>query len=287
VIGPWSHGGRWYSSPLINKKQASDFDHVAEMVRFFDLHLRDRDRAISVEPPVHYFTMGEEQWKSSDTWPPPGTIEETLYLGDGQMLTEAVPDANDAADEYVVDFTAGTGVYSRFGKHLTGGRSAVSYIDRAYADTQLLTYTSPPVPVDVEVTGHPVVRLFVESTTTDCALLVYLEDMDPKGNVLCVTDGCIRASARATGEAPYWFPGVFHPYALKDPRPLIPGEVTEIEFDLFPVSWLFRRGHRIRVAISGADRDNIVPVAESEGPRLRVHRAAGKASMIVLPVMGG
>jgi len=68
-------------------------------------------------------------------------------------------------DDHFVDFSAGTGVHSRFGKHLTGGRSAVSYIDRAYADTQLLTYTSPPVPSDVEVTGHPVVRLFVESTT--------------------------------------------------------------------------------------------------------------------------
>ncbi len=80
VIGPWTHGGRWHSSPLAGTQQPSDFDHVAEMVRFFDLHLRDRDRAIVSEPPIHYFTMGEERWKATHVWPPNGVIDRTMYF---------------------------------------------------------------------------------------------------------------------------------------------------------------------------------------------------------------
>lgn len=287
VIGPWSHGGRWHSSPVVAGTQPTDFDHVAEMVRFFDLHLRDRDAAITAESPIHYFTMGEERWKSTDVWPPAGTTGRYMYLGAGNTLSDAAPAVADAADEKVVDFAHRTGVHSRFGKHMTGGRFPVSYTDRARAARHLLTYTSPALPADLEVTGHPVVRLFVESTATDGALLVYLEDVAPSGDVLCVTDGCLRASARVTAESPYWFSGPFHPYASKDPRPLVPGEVAEIAFDLFPVSWLFRRGHRIRVSIGGADRDNFVPVAEDQHPCVRIHRSAACPSSIELPVMGG
>jgi putative CocE/NonD family hydrolase len=283
VIGPWSHGGRWHSSPLAGKKQATDFDHVGEMVRFFDLHLRDRDAAVSGEPPIHYFTMGEERWKSAQQWPPPGTVTRSLYFAAGATLSESASEAG-GADEHVVDFAAGTGVYSRFGKHMTGGRSAVSYPKRAVADARLLSYTSAALSEDMEVTGHPVVRLFLSSSATDGAVLVYLEDVGPDGSVLNVTDGCLRASARATAPAPYWFEGPFHPYAQADPALLVPGELIELAFDLFPVSWLFRAGHRVRIAISGADKDNFVPVAQDQRPRLQVHRGAACLSRVELPV---
>jgi putative CocE/NonD family hydrolase len=233
---------------------------------------------------VHYFTMGEETWKSSDTWPPPGTTTRALYFSPAGALADGSA-AESGVDDHVVDFSATTGVHSRFGKHMTGGRSAVRYTDRAVADGRLLTYTSAPLPADTEVTGHPLVRLFVESNATDAALLVYLSDVSPTGEVHCVTDGCLRASARAVGEAPDRFPGPFHSDGVADPQPLVPGEVAEIAFDLFPVSWLFNAGHRIRIAISGADRDNFVPVAEDQHPRLRVHRGGARPSAVELPVV--
>jgi putative CocE/NonD family hydrolase len=283
VIGPWSHGGRWHSSPLAGKKQATDFDHVAEMVRFFDLHLRDRDAAVSTDAPIHYFTMGEERWKSAAEWPPLGTTTRALYLGPGSALVDSPP-VSTGVDEHAVDFTAGTGVYSRFGKHMTGGRSAVSYPNRAEADKRLLTYTSAVLAEDMEVTGHPVVHLHLSSTATDGAVLVYLEDVAPNGDVLNVTDGCLRASARSLAAAPYWFAGPFHPFAQADPEPLVPGEVAELAFDLFPVSWLFRAGHRVRIAISGADTDSFVPVAQDQSPLLRMHSGPNHLSRVELPV---
>jgi putative CocE/NonD family hydrolase len=285
VIGPWAHGGRWQSSPVVSgAKQATDFDHVAEMVRFFDLHLRDRDLAISNEAPIHYFTMGEERWKSAEKWPLANTTVRPFFFAPGGALDVHAP-AAPGADDHAVDFSAGTGVHSRFGKHMTGGRFPVRYPKRAEADARLLTYTSAALDADLEVTGDPLVRLFVESTAPDAALLVYLEDVDPSGEVRCVTDGCLRASARATAEAPYWMAGPFHRYAMADPQPLVPGEVAEIAFSLYPVSWLFRAGHCIRVAISGADKDNFVPVAEGLSPRLRLHRGASRASAIELPTI--
>jgi uncharacterized protein len=284
VIGPWGHGGRWYTSPVLPRRRATEFDHVAEMVRFFDLHLVGRDARIEAEPPIHYFTMGEERWKTASEWPIPGTTAERFYLGAGWALARETP-PDTGSDRLRVDFGVGTGVHSRFGKHLTGGRFGVSYPDRARRDRRLLTYTSAVLTEDLEITGEPIVTLYVSSTATDGAFIVYLEDVDPGGTVRCCTDGGLRASARATGDAPYPLGVPFHSGCREQERPLEPEIVTEFEFGLFPVSWLFRAGHRIRVAVAGADKDNFAPVAEEQTPVIELHRSVRFASRIDLPVV--
>ena len=285
IIGPWGHGGRWYSSPLIAGRRPTDFDHVAEMVRFFDCHLREIDPGVVEEPPIHYFTMGEEKWKETETWPPPEAETVRFHLGPGHTLRADGPGHEEASDPYRVDFTAGTGVHSRFGKHLAGGRFPVRYPKRKRRDKKLLTYTSPPLEQELEVTGHPMVTLFVSSNASDGAFIVYLEDVSPDGRVMTVTDGYLRASNRkvSSAAAPYWLPGPYRTYTSADVIPLVPDEVTELVFDLYPVSYLFKASHSIRVALAGADKDNIVRVPTGETPAVRIHRGGTVASRIDLP----
>ena len=108
VIGTWGHGGRWYSSPLVDGKRPTDFDHVGEIVRFFDLYLRDTDRGIEQEPKIHFFTMGEERWKVTDSWPLSEVTPLRWYLGSGNSLREQ-PGAEVRTDRYVVSTSTGTG----------------------------------------------------------------------------------------------------------------------------------------------------------------------------------
>lgn len=283
VIGPWGHGGRWYSSPTVRTKRATDFDHVAEMVRFFDQHLRD-DTSGTAEEPIHYFTMGEERWESAPHWPVPGAVPTSFYLARDATLGRDMPVEPDGADRYRVDFATTTGVHSRFGKHLTGGRYPVRYPKRAKRDRKLLTYTSLPLPEPLTVTGDPVATLFVSSTATDGAFFVYLEDVDPDGAVRVVSDGMLRASARRTADAPYPLPVPYHPFRRDDDVPLTPGVVHELTFGCFPVSWVFGAGHRIRVAFAGADRDNFAAVGADQSPVITLHRSPIHASRIDLPV---
>ena len=288
VIGPWPHGGRWYSSPMTDGRVPTRFDHVAEMVRFFDLHLRDVDHRAAGEPSVHYFTMGEERWKASSAWPPPGAVRTSLHLNAGGALA-AAPDRAAGVTTYAVRFDAGTGVHSRFGKHLAGGRYPVRYPDRAERDRALVTFTSAPLDRDLEATGHPSAHLFVSSTATDAAVIVYLEDVAPDGVVRVVTDGALRLTARdvSTDAPPYWMSEPYRPFRRADVRPAVPGEVMELVFELFPVSWLFRRGHAIRVAIAGADRDNFIAIGEDQRPALHLHHGGPTPSRVELPAMEG
>jgi predicted acyl esterase len=65
---------------------------------------------------------------------------------------------------------------------------------------------------------------------------------------------------------------------------LAEGQPAQLTFDLLPTSYLFRTGHRIRVAVACADRDHFAPIPP-EPPTIRVHRDARRASHIVLPVV--
>ncbi|MBX7187820.1 MAG: CocE/NonD family hydrolase [Vicinamibacteria bacterium] len=285
VVGPWGHHGRFHCSPSIDGEKRSEFDHAAEIVRFFDLHLRETPRG-EAGPAVRYYTTGLERWNESPEWPPPGLHTQRLFLGPDLSLSPAAP-ARAGHDVHHVDPHATTGAHSRFGKHLEGGRYPVTYPDRRRADRKLLVYDSSPLKEATEVTGHPIVTLFIRSDAPDGAFLAYLEDVEPDGRVAVVTDGGLRARFRplSPSEPPYWRPGLHRTCERKDAMPLVAGEVAELTFDLYPLSHTFFEGHRIRLAIAGADLDNFAPIAGCEAPRIEVHFGPVSASSILLPVM--
>jgi hypothetical protein len=88
ILGPWDHGGKRNISPF--NLSPSQFDHQGELLKFFDFHLKGWNTSIIHERPVHYFTMGEERWKATDSWPPPSS-QLAFYLAPQRTLTEDFP----------------------------------------------------------------------------------------------------------------------------------------------------------------------------------------------------
>jgi putative CocE/NonD family hydrolase len=205
------------------------------------------------------------------------------YLGPGGSLARTAPRAEGGRDRYRVDSTAGTGTTSRWRGLLRGD---VDYGDRAEPDRTLLTYTSEPLTADLEVTGHPVAYLHVTSTASDGAFFVYLEDVYPDGRVGYITEGQLRAIHRKVGGDNPLYPHAapYHSMLRRDAMPLVPGAPAELAVELIPTSYLFRAGHRVRIAIAGADRDNFIAVPAAP-PTIEVLRTPAHPSRVVLPVI--
>jgi hypothetical protein len=288
IVGPWSHGGDHHASPYHppdTETVPSREAQLGESLCYFDRYLKGI-RNETPERELIYYTMGEEVWKSTAKWPPAGSTSLSMYLADGNVLSREAPQGDRGEDVYTVDFEATTGTTNRW--HTQRGGADVFYPDRAGADARLLTYTSDPLEEDLEVTGTPVARLQIRSTTEDGAFFVYLEDVEPSGRVLYVTEGQLRALHRkVSSEAPpYTLFGPNHSYLSKDALPLKPGEVAEISIGMHPTSVLLRKGHRIRLAIAGADKDTFARIPENEIPAWTIERNRGRASRLELPVIG-
>ena len=276
--GGWSqiHGG---------VPDETDFEHTDQLLKYFDHHLKGIDSGLSGDARVHYYTLVEGRWKAAESWPPPATPTR-FYLGeDGALGTDPPPHAS-GADVYRVDFAHGTGHRSRWNS-LMGVEGGVMYPDRAEADRRLLVYQTAPLAADVEVTGHPVATLYLRSDHDDGAFFVYLEDVAPDGRVTYVTEGMLRGLHRklATTPPPYRQVVPYRTFARADARPLVPGQVAELVFDLLPVSYVFRTGHSIRIALAGADADHFARVPADGTPTWRVERSPDHPSHVMLPVV--
>lgn len=285
LIGPWDHGARTLASPF-RRAVKPEFPLLAECLRFFDHYLSGIDTGLEREAPVHYFTMGEEAWKPAASWPIPETGSRTYYLGPDRTLTLAAPQDDRAADEYQADYAVGSGRNTRY-ERLFARAVEEYYGDWHGRDARMLVFTTPPLERDAELTGHPVATLYMASSEQDGALFVYLEDVDAQGACRYVTEGVFRALHRKRSTPPWNLQvvGPYHSFAQADAQLLPPGEVAELGFALFPTSWCFRRGHRIRVAIAAADRDHFARIPDGRPPLLRFFRSRPYPSRIELPLV--
>ena len=287
-IGPWNHGAIYnanpFSSPDLPVNPSAD-EQIEWILDFLDPLLKEDGDSVVAKRQLHYFTMGEDQWKVATEWPPPGVTKERWYLSADHRLSRNPPSDRAASDSYLVDFEAGTGSLTRWSTSMGGG--PVDYGDRAAADARLLTYTSDPLQEDVEITGHAIITLRVSSTHEDGAFIVYLEDVSPESRVTYLTEGILRAIHRKildTG-ASYRSFGPYRSFLRADAIPLSNGQVATLCFSLFPTSVLIRKGHRLRVAIAGHDKDNFVRAPSRGRPRIELQRSSKYPSHIDLPIM--
>jgi putative CocE/NonD family hydrolase len=201
------------------------------------------------------------------------------------MLAAAAPSASNASDSYTVDFAASTGKQTRWHTGLSGGD--VVYPDRAAEDKKLLLYTSAPLEADLEITGTPVLTVEMSSTASDGALHAYLEDVSAEDKVTYVDEGILRVIDRKEvdpNNLPYQPSGPVHSFLRKDAQPLTPGKEARIRLALYPTSVLLRKGHRIRLALGGADAGLFQRYPADGTPTWKIYREAQKASFLDLPV---
>jgi putative CocE/NonD family hydrolase len=285
VIGPWAH------------PQLGSLDLATEELRWYDYWLKGIDNGVMSEAPIYYYTMGDGKrsgWHSAWKWPLP---EEKLtnYYFDGTKagsvdsvndgsLSLALPATTTGVDEYHVDYSTTTGTATRW----TAGYNVMSPVypnTLMFNDEKGLTYTTPPLPAEVEVTGHPVVHLWVTSSAKDGDIFVYLEDITEGSFSKYITEGTLRASHRAVSTAPYEYLGL--PYHRSNAADIadLPGQPVELVFDLLPTSYVFDAGHRIRVTITCADKDTALTPQLDPPPTVHLYRDADHASYIVLPIV--
>jgi len=282
VIGPWFHVDR------------QGLDDAAEHLRWYDHWLKGVDNGVMDEDPIHYWTLDAregEEWRSTPTWPLANEERVDFYLRSGPSGTSmSVNDGTLALelpygaghDDYVADYSATTGLVNRWA-NASGGPTG--YPDMSGNDAKGLTYTTEPLSEDVEVTGHPIVRLWVSTDRDDCAFYAYLEDVHPDGYSQYVSEGVLLGSHRKLCEAPWDNLGLpYHSGLEADIEPL-PEEPVELVFDLHPTSKRFPRDHRVRVTITCADRDND-RVPEYDPPAaVRVYTGGDRCSRIELPLV--
>ena len=288
VLGPWNHEGTYYVDPFKDKcdsclRSAPEDEAKTMLVRSLDKMVEQAPSRKKRE--VIYFTLGENKWKIAEKWPLPETKLQRWFFSAENELTKMQPMLPEGEDHYQIDSSASTGRFNRW--YAQSPNQPVLFPDRYEEDKKLLVYDSQPLGEDIEITGHPVVSLYLKSTAADGQFFVYLECIDSAGCVTLLTEGQLRGKHRKISDdvPPYKMFGPYHSLKRVDIEPMRPDEVAEVTFDLLPISVLLKKGQRIRVAVAGADADTFTQIPESSGSEISVKRNMVNASWIDIPVI--
>lgn len=283
VIGAWSHGAQFDADPYHESDAPSDVEpaeQLAQALDFIDRYVQEED---APRPrTIRYYTAGEGKWRTTTSWPPKGATTQDWYLAEDALLTTEPP-AVEGHDRYTVDFTATSGPSNRWATQ-KDGRDVV-YEDRREESSKLLNYTSPALTASLHVVGHPVVALYLSSSSEDAAVIVYLEDVAPDGGVTYVTEGQLRLIHRRQTQAPYVSFGAAVSFARADGAPVVPDRVEPVQVTLLPVSALIQKGHRLRVSIAGHDAGTFRRYPAEGASEFVLERSPNEASRLTLPVL--
>jgi uncharacterized protein len=124
-----------------------------------------------------------------------------------------------------------------------------------------LTFLGEPLERETEITGPSAAKLFVSSSTADADLFVVLRAFDPDGEELVfqgaidphtpVAQGWLRASHRKLDPV---LSEPYRPYHTHDEKqPLEPGEVYELDVEIWPTSIVLPAGYRLALTVRGRD----------------------------------
>jgi putative CocE/NonD family hydrolase len=294
IVGPWTHA---MSDPILN----------VEKLRWLDYSLKGIENGILDEPPIYYYTVNApqgKQWRFGPEWPLPNQeLKDYFFDGSPSGTVASVNDGslstrhphrdyrgNYAKDDYTVDYniTVFNGIYRRDRRNFTGDMTPSP-------DAKGLTYTTPPLNSDMEVTGNPIVHLWVTSTAPDGYFLVYLEEVDSSGFSHYVTDGVMRGSFREVFNGSDMDPAAlwsavgipYHRGFEEDYAPL-PDRPVELVFELLSTSYVFRKGNRIRITITCGEKEFYQypkGLKLDPPPVVSIYRGAKYSSSITLPII--
>jgi uncharacterized protein len=256
---------------------------------WYDFLFKSIKNHYATDKPVTLFTMGVNEYRQEDDWPPPQaqTVKYFLHSGGkansvrGNGLLSTSAPKSEPSDVYVYDPSNPTptvgGPLCCDQEHMEPGPRDQRAVENR---DDVLVYSIGPLASDLEVTGPVTATLYVKSSAVDTDFAAKLVDVAPDGFAKDLTEGILRMRYRESQE---------HANLMN------PWQIYEISVDMWGTSNVFLRGHSLRLEISSSnfprfDR-NLNTGEEIKSARHYVSATnailhdAQHPSVLVLPVM--
>jgi putative CocE/NonD family hydrolase len=258
-----------------------------DQLRWFDHWLKGIDTGIMDDPPVKLaIRHGNDkfEWRTENEWPLARTQWTKLYL-----------------DLSKPDDTEGKGIDGTLTRSNPGETASRTYEatggSHGHPPAKGVSLITRPMKEDTEVTGPLAAQLYVSSTSEDMDLFLTIRNIDSDGNDVWdtgqqggevpVAKGWLRVSHRELDpelSLPY------RPYHKHLRRLwLKPGQIVQVQVEIWPTSMVFKKGHRLRLDIQPRDGVGSGPYthyhADYNDGQNTIYAGGDRESFLLLPII--
>jgi uncharacterized protein len=300
IQGPWYH----VTAGTGLDYHGLDLDGVE--LAWFDHWLKGVDTGITdTTTPLHLEDLASGKYEDVSRYPLNQATPTTYYLQPSSGLETSVPKATPSTDELIWDgseipcttsteqWAAGLGVLALSFLDISDPCTKNSGPSQIGPGTQ--SYTTAPFKQATTLAGPIGATLYATSTTSDTEWVVQVSDVAPDGTATPLTSGLLEGNQRAlntslTWDAPDGKPLLpYHPYTQPSQTPVVPGQVTRYDVEVFPTYDTLAPGHRLRITIATSDFPHALPEA-TQLPNLiggvyQLEHTAAYPSSVELPLI--
>ncbi|HSO73231.1 MAG TPA: CocE/NonD family hydrolase [Blastocatellia bacterium] len=280
IVGPWVHMTDQVKNGQLEYPNAQGYG-MKKAMAFIDYWAKATPNNFADQQPrISYYQMGENEWRSTEVWPPKGSRERDYHLQADRSLSTKAPPADSKAASFSYDPASPT---PTLGGHVLDSSLAPGPADqreKVESRSDVLVFTTPALEKDLAVAGKIKLKLFVSSDRTDTDFTAILTDVYPDGRSMLVTEGIRRMRFRNT---------------TSKEELITPGQIYPITIDLTNTALTFLKGHRARVIISSSNHPRFALNLNDGGPMYKkgkglvalntVYADKKHPSALVLPVI--
>ena len=290
MMGPWYH--------------VSDFGGLhlhALQLRWFDYWLNDEAGAAISGSPFTFQAIGSPRWFHAREYPLAEATPTRFYLSQsGHLTAECAPETSTATIKYVgrgplagrsvEQWTLGLTSFIRTQR---GGQTRYDQ-DNRRLQRGALTYTTEAFATPTLIAGPITLTMHATASTTEALWVAHLDDVAPDGASRPLTEGALLGSHRALDPDRTWYlpdGTVLRPHHVSTRsavKPVIPGEVTRYDIEIFPTAALLESGHRLRLTVTTYDFPHLVPTKPARraltGGSYQLHQGGFTPSHLLIPV---
>lgn len=286
LVGPWRHAqmatGQCAPMGEVQFGENASMSLPQVIVDFFDMYMKDQPTAAETVPErCKLYTSGSNQWHEFSSYPPKETQPTPIYLssgghanslyGDGKLIFDTPTD--EPADLMPADWETPV-------PHVVIGEDASDNETRH----DVLVYTSEVLDEDMTVLGPVSADLYMAVDAPDADVVLRVEDVHPDGRAANMTGEMGAAPFRAR------YREGFEREVL-----LVPNEPARLQFHVVHMGHTFKKGHRIRLAISATVANALEPnhhtgepvatAVERRKATQSIFHDSARPSNIVLPIL--
>lgn len=252
LISPTLHCAftRATENTMVGERSVGDarLNYEEQIYAWWDLWLKGEQNDFKEKTPrVQYYTMGSNEWKSAEQWPPADSKMVTYYLnsdgnantlkGSGTLTKKRA--SKDHPDSFIYD---PMNPVSSLGGNVccTGNAVEGGSFDQQKMEERpdILVYTTEPLKEGTEVTGFIESTLYVSSDSKDTDFTIKLIDVYPDGSAYNLDETIQRVRYRE---------GYDKEVFMEE------GKVYKVDLTPMSTSNYFKKGHRIRIEISSSN----------------------------------